>query len=67
MFPSIGEGFAGPDRDGCFFFAFGEDLEEEIGYAVVQLHVSAQHRMSEQELQDVVSKSCKTFRSALPS
>jgi hypothetical protein len=32
-FCPAGEAFVGADRDGCFLFAFGEDLEEQPGAA----------------------------------
>ena len=39
-FGPAGEGFVGGDGHGCFLFPFGEDLEEELGAAFVEFHVS---------------------------
>src|SRR5262249_55756122 len=36
----LGEGGVGRDRDGGAFFAFGEDLEQQLGAAPVQLEVA---------------------------
>lgn len=36
----FGKGFVGGDRDGGFLFAFGKDLEEQLGAAAVEFHVA---------------------------
>jgi len=37
---SAGEAVVAGDRDGVLFFAFGEDLEEQLGAAAVEFHVA---------------------------
>ena len=39
-FGPFGEGGVGGDGDGCSFFAFGEDLEEEFGGVLVEVDVA---------------------------
>ena len=39
-FGPFGEGGVGGDGDGCSFFSFGEDLEEEFGGSGVEVDVA---------------------------